>query len=419
MKLQKKISLYFFSISLIIFLVSSGASYFVLKNLVLEEVDETLKAEKDNLVSQLKHFDNPANILENHSYRLEMYPVDKNNYIAQTLSDTLIYVGEEGEGVPFRQIKLSKIINGKNYFIILRSSLIERDDLITGLTVLLVIIFSLIFLSLNFISYFGEKKWWKPFYETLDKLSRFNLAHKEKIDFGNSNIDEFNKLNETLEELTEKMRTDYKNLKEFSENSSHEMRTPLAIIRSKLDVMIQDKTLSEKQFHSIRSLYDAVNRLAKLNTSLNLLTKIENQEFTQKEDVNISQLIKRQLNNLEELIESKSLNVNIGIENDVAILINPLIAETLISNLLTNAIKHNKEKGNILIKLTHGYLEIGNTGEPPHVSTDKLFERFKKDKQTSDSPGLGLSIVKEICETNNFNIDYDYFDASHSIRISF
>ena len=417
MKLQKKISLYFFSISLIIFLLSSVASYFVLKNLVLEEVDETLAAETNNLISQLRHFENPNNILENHSYRLEIYPTGKDDYIAKTLSDTLIYMGEEDEGVPFRQIKLSQNINGKNYIIILRRSLIERDDLLTGLTVLLVVIFSLIFLSLNLISYFGEKKWWKPFYESLDKISHFNLSHKEKMNFGHSNIDEFNKLNETLEELTKKIIKDYKNLKEFSENASHEMQTPLAIIRSKLDVMIQDKTLSEKQFDSIRSLYDAVNRLAKLNQSLNLLTKIENQEFEQKENINISQLVIKQLNNLEELIESNSLNVNLDIENDVIIIINPFIAETLISNLLTNAIKHNELKGKIFVELSKEKLIFKNTGKPLQVPTKELFERFKKDNQTSDSPGLGLSIVKKICETNNIQISYKFEHNYHSISL--
>ena len=419
MKLQNKISLYFFSISLIIFLLSSVASYFVLKNLVLEEVDETLEAEKNNLISQLQHFEKPANILENHSYRLEIYPVDKNNYIAQTLSDTLIYVGDEGEGVPFRQIKLSKIINGKNYFIILRRSLIERDDLLTGLTVLLVVIFSLIFLSLNLINYFGEKKWWKPFYETLDKISHFNLSHKEKMNFGHSNIDEFNKLNETLEELTKKIIKDYKNLKEFSENASHEMQTPLAIIRSKLDVMIQDKSLSEKQFDSIRSLYGAVNRLTKLNQSLNLLTKIENEEFEQNDNVNFSQLIEKQLTNLEELISLSSLKVSVKIENNVMLNINSFMAETLISNLLINSVKHNVKGGQIIIDLKGSELIVKNSGNPPKVPTEQLFQRFKKGAQTSDSPGLGLSIVKTICELNWFEIQYNFIDGLHIVSVRF
>jgi len=385
--------------------------------LVIEGVDETLEAEKNNLIFQLQHIENPDDILGNHSYRLEIHNTTSGKNIAQTLSDTLLFVGEEDEGVPFRQIKLSKIIDGKNYVIILRRSLIEKEDLITGITVLLGLVFFLIFLSLNLISYLGEKKWWKPFYETLHKLSNFNLAQKEEIIFNHSGIDEFNKLNESLEKLTEKMRSDFNNLKEFSENAAHEMQTPLAIIRSKLDVMIQDASLNENQFNSIRSLYDAVNRLDRLNKSLNLLTKIENQEFTQKENVNITQLITRQLDNLKELIESKSLQIHSDIEESIFIWINPFIADALISNLLVNAIKHNLESGKILIELTREKLTIKNTGKPPQAATEKLFERFKKDNQTSDSPGLGLSIVKKICELNNLKLKYEFKQKFHVVTV--
>ncbi len=419
MKLQKKISIYFFGISLLVFALNILVSYFVLKNLVLEEVDETLEAEKSNLISRLNKQQSPDSIFFNHSYRLEIYPLNNNIRYSQRLSDTLLYVGEEGEGVPFRQIKSSQIIHGKNYLIVLRRSLIEREDLIAGITFLFGIVFFLVFLSLNLINYFGEKKWWKPFYETLEKLTNYNLTQKEKVKFNNSGIDEFNKLNKSLEELIEKMRGDFNNLKEFSENASHEMQTPLAIIRSKLDVMIQDTSLNENQFNTIRSLYDAVNRLSKLNQSLNFLTKLENQEFTQKEDVNISQLIIRQLDNLKELIESKLLQVHSDIEKDILIQINPFIADALISNLLINAIKHNLENGEIFIELSHEKFTIRNTGKPPTVSTEKLFERFKKGDQTSDSQGLGLAIVKKICELNNLNLKYEFKQNFHIITIGF
>ena len=419
MKLQKKISLYFLGFSLLIFLLSILVTFLVIRNLVQEEVNETLEAEKNNLIVEFGRLSDKGAQLETHSYRLEIYPIPNDIQYKESLKDTLIFVGEEGEGVPFRQIKSSQIINGKNYLIILRRSLIEREDLITGITILLGTVFFLVFLALNIINYFGEKKWWKPFYETLEKLTNFNLTQKEKIKFNHSGIDEFNKLNKSLEELTEKMRSDFNNLKEFSENASHEMQTPLAIIRSKLDVMIQDSSLNENQFNIIRSLYDAVNRLSKLNQSLNFLTKLENQEFAQKEDVDFSQLIIRQLDNLNELIESKSLQIRSHIEKDILIQINPLIAENLISNLLINAIKHNLENGEIFIELSHEKLSIRNTGKPPTVSTEKLFERFKKDDQTSDSPGLGLSIVKKICELNNLNLKYEFKQNFHIITIGF
>ena len=419
MKLQKKIGLYFISASLVIFLLSSLVSFLALKSIVLEEVDETLEAEKNNLILQLKNYHNPEKILENHSYHLDIYPLNNKNETIQTLNDTLLFVAEEEEAVPFRQLKVTEEINGKTYQIVLRRSLIEQEDLILGMTILLVTTFFLIIVALNFINYFGEKKWWRPFKITLRELTNFKLTQSEKIDLPISDIDEFNELNRTLVQMTDKLIGDYRNLKEFSENASHEMQTPLAIIRSKLDVMIQDKSLSEKQFDSIHSLYMAVNRLTKLNQSLNLLTKIENQEFAKKEDINLSQLVEEQLNNIVELIESKSLHVKTIVEGSVIIHMDPFIAETLVSNLIINTVKHNIEGGEISVSLNSNELVIKNNGNPPQVPTNELFNRFKKSAQTSDSPGLGLSIVKKICELNDLKIDYNFIDGFHIIKIMF
>jgi signal transduction histidine kinase len=419
MKLQKKISIYFISTSLLIFAISSLASYFILKNLAMEEVDERLVAEQVNILTQLEFDNDSTKYLVNHSYIYDISPIEKEKYISPILSDTTLYLADEGEFGNFRQIKTSIFINGKNYQITLRQSIIEKEDLVTGITFLLISILFLIILSLNLINYYSEKKWWQPFYQTLEKLSKYKLSQNEKIHFDLSKIDEFNTLNRNLEEMTNKFRNDYNLLKEFGENSSHEMQTPLAIIRSKLDLMIQDKFLSEKQFDSIRSIYDAVNRLSRLNQSLNLLAKIENEEFSQKESINFSQVIKKQLANFEELISLNSLNVLTEMKDDVTININPFVAETLISNLLTNSIKHNLRNGEISIILSKNLLVIKNTGNPLKTPPAQLFNRFKKEAQTSDSTGLGLSIVKTICELNDLEIKYNYLDEKHRIELIF
>lgn len=419
MKLQKKINIYFISVSLIVFLVSSIVSFFVIKDLVVEEVDETLEAEKNNLIIHLEKYGRPEKILENNSYRLEIFPYRRTEHYTQLFSDTLLYVKEEREGVPFRQLKAIQNIKGKTYQIILRRSLIERDDLIAGISVLIVSLFLLVIISLNLIIYFGGKKWWSPFYDTLKKLADFNINRQNKTKFNDSEIDEFNELNNTLEKMTDQLVKDYRNLKEFSENASHEMQTPLAIIRSKLDVMIQDKSLTEKQFESIQILYDAVNRLTKLNHMLNLLTKIENKEFEDKEEINLSRMIEKQINNLNEFISIKSLRIQKEIAEKVVLIMNRFMAESLISNLIYNGVKHNINNGEISVLLNREELIIKNSGEPPKGPTNEYFKRFKKGKQTSDSSGLGLSIAKSICDANKFEIDYSYVDKLHIIRVKF
>ena len=213
------------------------------------------------------------------------------------------------------------------------------------------------------------------------------------------------------------MSRDYEEIKSFTENASHEIQTPLSIIKSRLELLSQSD-LSEDQMNTIQSVYEATNRLSKLNQSLILLTKIDNQQFSESEEVNMSILINKHLSNYEELISAKLITIKKNIRDNVKININETLAEILVSNLITNAIKHNIDKGVIEIILTGHQISISNTGIPLQSESSELFERFKKDKVSSESLGLGLSIVKKICERYGFTVTYHYSDLLHTVSIN-
>ncbi len=415
MKLSKKIIRYYTFSSLLFFLLGSIAIYFVLKSLIAEEVDETLRSEKKRIVKQLQN--------ENHSIpdwatiNLEIRNTPSIATPAETLKDTIIYVKETNETIPLRQLRFYTQIQNHAYQITLRRSLIEKDDLVTGAFGIMIGIFVVTLLIINAVNIWSEKKLWGPFYATLKRLQEFRLESKRPLNLPQTPVDEFSRLNRTLNRMAEKLRADYRNLKQFSENAAHEMQTPLAIIRSKLDVLIQDSSFSEEQAQTIHSLYQAVNRLARLNRSLNLLTKIENREFDEKQPVDFCALIKSQTDNLRELIEIKQLTVGFRCEQPFVQTINPFMAETLISNLLLNAIKHNVRQGHIEILITTNSFVIENSGPPLQSDAQAMFERFKKDRPASDSPGLGLSIVQSICHQNGLKITYSYQNKKHRIRI--
>ncbi len=291
MKLLKKVSSYFILFSVLIFVLSSAATYFVLRYLVSEEVDETLASEKAKIVNELKKLSSPADVRT--FGNLEIIPLDLSINVPEMFGDTLIYVPEEQEEILFRQVVFSAQISGKNYRISLRRSLIEKEDLVIGITVMMMVIFVTMILLLNAINYWSEHRLWQPFNQTLNALAKFRIDGQRLLNLPAEDITEFNQLNLALNSMAEKLNRDYRNLKEFSENAAHEMQTPLSIMRSKLDVMVQDPALSDKQLEMINSLYRAVHRMARLNRSLNLLTKIENNEFHQKEAVNFSELVSR------------------------------------------------------------------------------------------------------------------------------
>ncbi len=182
---------------------------------------------------------------------------------------------------------------------------------------------------------------------------------------------------------------------------------------------MQSENFTELQMQYIQTIHGETSRLAKLNQSLLLLTKIDNQQFTVTEEVNIASIINKHLNNYEELIAAKQITLTKNINEKTIVLINETMAEVLISNVITNAIKHNIEKGSIDIELNKNELIIKNTGPVLNTVPHQLFERFKKDNVNSESLGLGLSIVKKIAEQNHFTISYNYSNALHIVTIGF
>jgi len=219
--------------------------------------------------------------------------------------------------------------------------------------------------------------------------------------------------------MTKRVRNDYESLKNFTENASHEIQTPLAIIKSKLELLSQSENLDETQILVIGAINDAASRLSKLNQSLLLLTKIENRQFIESERLNLSFILSENLENFEELAETKNIKINRNIKENVPVEMNESLSGILISNLIINSIKHNQNNGFIDVKLDNNILKISNTGAKPGTKTEAFFQRFKKDLGSNDSLGLGLSIVKKICDNYGFTVQYDYKESLHIVTIEF
>jgi signal transduction histidine kinase len=197
------------------------------------------------------------------------------------------------------------------------------------------------------------------------------------------------------------------------------MQTPLAIMQSKSEILLQSDNLTPEQISQIRVIYQSVQRLSKLNKTLLLLSKIENRQFKDMEAINVNEVIEKHLEIFDDFIVNKHLKVSTKSTLEVEIRTNPLLFDMVVSNLISNAIKHNKEHGIIEILTTKLFISVSNSGQPPKLSSDSLFERFKKDSKASNSFGLGLAIVKKICDNNNWKITHSYIEDQHNISIYF
>ncbi len=233
-----------------------------------------------------------------------------------------------------------------------------------------------------------------PFKRTLKVIQSFDLKQKKPIRLPGTRTDEFRELNGFLQKMTDKALEDYQSLKEFTENASHELQTPTAILRGKLDLLMESDIRNDQAI-LIADMHNALEKLSRIHHSLTLLTKLDNNEYETREPICFSDSAREALASVSELIEMKALTADIRIEENISLSMHASLADLLLNNLISNAIRHNHPGGQISMLLNRTGLVISNTGDEPGAPTAELFERFKKGNAGNDSIGIGLAIVRQ------------------------
>jgi signal transduction histidine kinase len=415
MRLLQKTNRAYFLISGTAFIIAGVVFYFVISFFFKDQLNEKLMYD----IKVIKRSIKKNGTLPNYYPFIEIKEVTMQSERSFEIIDTIIFDAIKRKEIPFRQISLVSSINGKIYFIAARDTLLEEDDLLEAIAIVTGSVFLLLLVSLYFINRKLSLNIWQPFYKTLDEIKEFSHDKPSFRLSSVSQLDEFTELNKTLEKLTQKVISDYQSLKRFTEDASHEIQTPLAVIQSKLETLMQNPDLKKDQAELINSAYVYTLRISKLTQTLLLLTKIANDQFPEKRAINLSELLDEKINIFEDHILGKSLTLNKEIEPECFLETNFFLAESLVINLIGNAVKHSITGGIINIKLDKSHLEISNCGEPLPVPASKLFDRFYKTDKSSDSPGLGLAIVKEICRLNKWEIKYVYEDNLHKVVVYF
>jgi signal transduction histidine kinase len=309
-------------------------------------------------------------------------------------------------------------INNKHYQIAASNLVPEQDEIADGVVQSLGWTFILLLVLVGLLSRFLSCRILAPFNQTLQAVRSFSLAKQSPLRLSSTRTSEFKLLNQFLEKMSRKAVADYRSLKEFTENASHELQTPLAVIRGKLELLMETE-ISDRQASLILAAHEAVERLSKTNQALTLLTRLGNQEYKSTSLINLSTLLHHALRAYHELFQMKAIGLETEVEEEVEVRLNAALADILLHNLISNAIRHNNQDGRVKVTLTSAGLLIQNTGKTPQLQTEKLFQRFKKDNQSADSVGLGLAIVKQVCDLNGFEVSYQYQEGWHKLEVLF
>lgn len=416
MKLLTKTTIYFLLIMLPLLAVSAFYLFFQFNKEIKHEIDEELMNDRIQWLRYLDTADTNSSIFH---FSTPEYSLEPSKLPAQEnpqLESIMLYQEVEGKKVPYRQLSQVIRLHDRSYLLTIRKSLIERDDLIKNIFSVMLIVFAGLLAFILLLNWILNRRLWKPFYQSLEKIQGVQLKKMESVSFTPSSVHEFNRLNASLNTMIARIHADYLNIKELTEDAAHEMQTPLAIAQSKLELLLQDEQLNDTQLQAILQSSEALQRLTRLNHSLLLLAKIENHQYDVSQPESLQQVTERYLGLLDELIRDKQLSVEKQLNTTWSM--PSALAEMLISNLLGNAVRYNYPGGKIQLYLDDQQFSISNTSEWPAIPEKQLFQRFKKAALLNDnSNGLGLAIVKRICDTCNLPITYQFGNGIHTFTI--
>lgn len=333
-----------------------------------------------------------------------------------TFSDTTVTDPLSGDDIDYRELRFSLVNRTQVDSVLtlsLRQALIGREDLVRSSIYIVLGILGMFSMSVLVVLNIVTGRIWHPFFDTLNKIRGFDVQQKAPV-FSETDIDEFHLLNKTVSRMIRKLVGDYQRTKEFNENAAHELQTQLALIRSAHEELLNALPPDSAWIQEAGKAHAAASKLAHIQKSLLLLSKISNMEFVEKTSVDIKKVIQSALSDFQEVAAMRGIQIEHELD-PVILHIDEGLAYVLITNLVKNAVKHNIRNGFIHIKLTQKKLTVKNSGESFEGEPTELINRFRVG--SDGGLGLGLAIVDQICEGYGYKLRYTIHDTTHEIQI--
>jgi signal transduction histidine kinase len=418
-KLLHKTTQSFLILAVIILLVSAPVFYFVSHYLFIYETDEVLMFHKEDFVKN--NADNgfsEAEIAVWNQYNRNAHIAADKGLRQDSIFSSEYFDKTSKEYEPLRILWAPIEIHGKKYTYIEQNNLVVMEGMVVSIAVMFLLVIALLMIGIIWLSKRSAAKLWAPFYDTLKQIQNFELDKNIQPQFIRTNIEEFSRLNKSLERLIEKNVATYKSQREFVENAAHELQTPLALFQTKIDSLSQ-LDISKEQSVLLSSLNRDLARLNRLNKNLLLLSKIENQGYPESEKVPLNDYITKNLDFFTEQAAAKGISITTDFVSVVMVQSNPILLDVLINNLLLNAVRHNSDDGKIVIEIKTGTLSICNTGNEIPLESERMFNRFAKINPSGKGNGLGLAIVKKVIELNGWEIEYSFSNTLHVFTVKF
>lgn len=403
---------------LIIMTVWAFGFYFFIMHEVNDETNDTLLNYKEIII---KHVLEDESLLRDNigimnSYYIREIPAEQADLSRDLFFDSTKYIEVEREHEPIRVLRTHFLAaNGKFYELQIEISTLEKEDLKEAIVWSIIALYIILLGAILLVMHFVFKKSFRPLYAILGWLRGYHPAKPQPL-ANATDIDEFKTLNEAFVKAAQRGSDIYNQQKQFVELASHELQTPLAVSINRLELLSEDPHCTEEQLMEMASIHRTLQGIVKMNKALLLLSRIENGQFPETEEIAVAEMIENMVADFKEIHEERRINVFILKEAAPTFHMNRDLANTMISNLIKNAFVHNIPDGEIYIELLADRIIISNTSESPELNKERLFQRFGKQTNRPDSTGLGLALVKSIADLYHIPVSYHY-NGKHQFQL--
>lgn len=395
--------------------------YYAIIDEVMDETDDTLENYSKILINNALM---DPSVLNTEGtlmsfYKFRPISAEEGKDFDEVYYDSTVYIESEDEDEPVRVLKTAFLMpDGQYYELQLMISILERDDMVEAILWYLGALFLLFLICTSIGTRLILQSVFRPLQRLLDWLQQIQPGKEVPVLENPTKIREFQQLGHAAVDMGNRSYKAYEEQKQFIENASHELQTPLAIVRGKVELLAENESMTEEQLKELDEIYTTLGRAVRLNKSLLLLSRIENGQYTETENVSVDEVLDELLPDLLDIYEGKHIRLT-RTKGDAPFIIrcNHSLAQILISNLVKNSLVHSSAGGELHIETTTSSLVVKNSGDHA-LDGEKLFRRFYRGAEgKKESTGLGLAIARSIAVSFSLSLTYHWEDGMHQFLL--
>lgn len=421
MRLVSSLSLRLSVVAAIVLALWSVMFYVAMMAEVNDEVDDSLEDLAEVIIRRsLAGEPLPSEPTgSNNQYYLHEVSAD---YAAATrrirYEDRQVYIKEKGETEPARVLSYIYVTDEGRYMEVEVSvPTIDKSDLRRAIFYSTLFLYVAILLVIVVLNVHTVRHSMQPLQRLLTWIDAYRPGGGACRPVTDTTITEYRRLATALTHLVQRSEAAYRQQQTFIGHASHEMQTPLAVCQSRLEMLLDDGTLSRQHADEVGKTLGTIGTLARLNRTLLLLCRIDNGQFHDVASFDLAPLVADIAADIAMVYEERQLRLTITTHAALTVTMSRQLAAILLTNLVKNAFVHNTVGGQVTIVVSAGRLTVSNTGTLP-LEADNIFQPFYHSPSSKGSTGLGLSLVSAVCSHCGMTVAYAFADGLHSFVVT-